>query len=210
MTSVIYCTRAHAIREYNRLNGISGTKVKPYVAKRSRGGDSHNSRRLQKEFINGAVDILGDDAWRYALKRGGEVRKLKDTWHTVKTNVGYSKLPYSTFYKWFIHYLQFGETKVDTSRRKLRLKLRRNRRGKRWYTKASTFSAAEERGLKQIFEKSPQLYLDEIQMKMIKKFGKKWHTSTLWRRMHRLQFAESCVPCATEERALAATIPTKT
>jgi transposase len=181
---VVYPTRAHAVRKFNRLNGIQGSKVHYIPRKRTRGGVAHDNKLIQKLFIDGAMEILGDEAWKYANKQGGKVRRLKQTFRVLKRDLGYKRLPYDTFYDWFRHFLQFGETPSDT-RRRIRLT-----RGKRkQYTKATTFSPEEDRSLQEIFEESPHLYLDEIQTAMRRKFGKQWHTSTLWRRMVTLGYS---------------------
>ena len=105
-------------------------------------------------------------------------------WIGLKKELGYQRLPYKTFYNWFQHFLQFGETPCDTQRR---IRLARGKR--KQYPKATTFSAQEDCVLQDIYEEKPHLFLDEIQTAMRRKFGKLWHTSTLWRRMHALGYS---------------------
>ena len=74
---VVYPTRAHAVRKYNRLNGIHGSKVRYERRERTRGGVAHNDEVIQKQFIDGAMERLGDEAWKYANKQGNKIKKLK-------------------------------------------------------------------------------------------------------------------------------------
>jgi hypothetical protein len=67
---VVYPTRAHAVRKYNLLNGIHGSKVRYERREITRGGVAHNDQHIQKMFIDGAMERLGDEAWKYATSKG--------------------------------------------------------------------------------------------------------------------------------------------
>ncbi len=74
---VVYPTRPHAERKYNWLNGIHGSEVCYECRERTRGGVAHNDKIIQKMFIDGTMERLGDEAWKYANKQGNKIKKLK-------------------------------------------------------------------------------------------------------------------------------------
>lgn len=179
---VVYPPLEHLEREEQRRSGIESSDVYYLPAARRFGGLVHDDKTIQKMFVEHAIFLLGDDAWLYGAKHGGSVRKLKDIYHQLKVINGYNRLPYKTFYDWFHHYLRFGETKAESKRRQRRIRMRL--RGKR-ATRVTSFTIAEQLALKAIADNSPHLFLDEIQLIMRRKFGKSWHTATLWREMYR-------------------------
>jgi hypothetical protein len=99
----------------------SGLRYIPKVKGRHLGGTKHDDKRQQTELIGHVMDQLGSDAWTYANLQGQKVKRLKSVFVSVVTTFEYPKIPYETFYKWFIHYLKYGETAAETSRRFVQL-----------------------------------------------------------------------------------------
>ena len=129
-----------------------------------------DDKLIQRTACETALDALGDKAWLYCNNKGHKCRKLKEVFESVVVpKVGYDRLTYSTFWKWFKHYLQFGETQADQRKRE---QTRRRRRKASYYSsrvKSSTFSDQDDSMLRSIMDNQPQLYLDEIQHEMYKK-----------------------------------------
>lgn len=122
-------------------------------------------------FIDGAMaamESLGDEAWKYANKEGSKIRKLKQTWLDLKQDLGYER-------RWSSISCSLAR---HPQRHASRVRLAQSKR--KQYTKATTFSAEEDRILQEIYEESPHLYFDEIQTAMRRKFGKQWHVPKLW------------------------------
>ena len=78
------------------------------------GGNHHDDKSIQKEIVEKVMDILGDEAWCYAQREGNSLLKLRSAWQSASELGHYGLVPYSTFYKWFHHYLLFGETMPET------------------------------------------------------------------------------------------------
>jgi hypothetical protein len=53
---------------------------------------------------------------------------------------------------------------------------------------SSSFSADDDKALLDIMDQNPQHYLDEIQILMTRRRGRRWAASTLWDRMHFLGY----------------------
>ena len=149
-----------------------------------------DDKLIQRTACETALDALGDKAWLYCNNKGHKCRKLKEVFESVVVpKVGYDRLTYSTFWKWFKHYLQFGETQADQRKRE---QTRRRRRKASYYSsrvKSSTFSDQDDSMLRSIMDNQPQLYLDEIQTLMSRRRRKIWSTSSIWKRMNHLGYS---------------------
>jgi transposase len=85
--------------------------------------------------------------------------------------------------RWIFYYQDFGEAPART---------RRNHRktiGSLRETGEGCFNAQHEAKLKEIIEDAPQLYLDEIQTKMMEETGILWGTTTLWTKLNKLGYS---------------------
>mmetsp|Transcript_18039 Transcript_18039/g.44576 ORF Transcript_18039/g.44576 Transcript_18039/m.44576 type:complete len:454 (+) Transcript_18039:204-1565(+) len=171
-----------------RIQHKGGIEVQPGVRMiptgRTRGGTSWDAKRQQKEFCEAAILELGNDAWLYANRKGGQVGRLSHV-HKKVSEALLSRVPYQTFYKWFVHYLKFGETGAETRQRD---RARKARRKHKKAARKTSFSQQDSNQLQMLMEEKPHLYLDEIQAEMVRRVGKKWSTSTLWTEMHRLGY----------------------
>jgi transposase len=166
----------------------SGLRYIPKAKERHIGGTKHDDKRQQIELIGHVMDQLGNDAWTYANLQGHKVKRLKSVFLSVLTTCGYPKLPYETFYKWFIHYLKYGETAAETNWRFKRnqrfsnkKRFSKNRFSKKRFSK---FNPDDVKQLLEIVEEQPHLYLDEIQNLLQRRTrGKTIDPSTIWRRL---------------------------
>jgi hypothetical protein len=134
--------------------------------------------------IREGLQLLGDDCWLYANSEGYFSRKLKTAWEEVITITDLHHLSYQTFCLNLLHYLKFGETPSATKKRE---------KGRRQSVKdkccTSSFTDGESKTLLKIIRDKPQLFLDEIQITMLRRCHKKWHYTTIWRQMKRLGYS---------------------
>ena len=79
-------------------------------------------------------------------------------------------IAYETLRRWWKHFLLWGETPFETARRP----------GIRYGERTRLDPGIGDRIIA-IIDEDPSLYLDEIQNILVEEFGKKYHTSTIWR-----------------------------
>ena len=143
-----------------------------------------DAKLIQREACEAALVALGEDAWLYGSRQGYFSGRLKEVLETVvREGCGYTKLKYDAFRKWFVHYIQYGETQAD---QRQRYRGRRPRRKPEDDNEGLSpgFDRQDQIELIKIIRKHPQLYLDEITNKLMKARKKKWHPSTIWRKLH--------------------------
>jgi hypothetical protein len=143
------------------------------------GGLPFDAVRLQKGICEAVADAIGPACWSYADKKGHGLGYLKATFMQYRNDHGCGDVPYKTFWRWFHHFLLFGETKAETKRRLANLRKRR----RRWSmprSRQTSFSDDDIAELKRIVDDNPQLYLDEIVALMWKNRKKRWSPNTIW------------------------------
>ena len=165
---------------------------------------SINDKKFHKIACETALEALGQHAWKYATNDGHTCRRLASVFvNQVKPKVGYDKLTYSTFYKWFQHYLQHGETAPERRERERNRRSRRKASYYKKFNKARTFDPQDDVALLSIVDDNPQLYLDEICTLMTRRRRKKWSPSAIWKRLHGLGYSlQACVQKARQRDEL--------
>jgi transposase len=134
----------------------------------------NNAHCLQQAVISFIIIVMGDIVTEIGTGRRPNLRKYaKEAADRYLPNGASS---FKTAERWFLHYLQFGETPEETSK----------------WSKSTTegdirrvWLTEDSHALKAIVDQNPGLFLDEIVDRMHEETGARWNPSTLWKKLRK-------------------------
>lgn len=141
-----------------------------------------NDFNIQRLAINKVWDILGPSIFDYGVGSKHRCNIMGHCLKEARKASGY-KMSYKTLRRWIDYFIRFGEVPAK-SRRNLRSTIKGVRA-----SGSRHFSQNDRNVLKNIMDSNPQFYLDEFQDELFKRTGKVWHTSTIWRQLHTLNYS---------------------
>jgi len=139
-----------------------------------------DAKHLQRKVISDIFERLTpldrirlcDEQQRHRTGLERAIREVKQIHFPTFINI-------STIRRWIYHYLQHGETPVETRAREKKLRL--NKRTRAW-----TREDLDE--LRKIVDEDPNLYLDEIQTMLLYSLDKVFSTSSIRRKLDEMGF----------------------
>jgi transposase len=136
-----------------------------------------NTLRVQREYITEVLDGLPlEDCEKIFMGLRCRTKLQKVIKETVAKH---NFVKASTLRMWVNHYVLWGETPIETSTREAKMgRLRKSR----WTLRITEL-------LREILQKHPELYLDEIQEELLLSSDCLFSTSTIYQRMKRMGFS---------------------
>ena len=138
---------------------------------------------IQERCIDASLQFMGNDFYVYGKDTKRRYREAAPMLMHVRKAVGF-QISYSQLLRWNRYYKKYGEAPSRKKDRDKRLTI-----GQLRVTKEGQFTSEHEDKLEEIMESNPQFYLDEFQDAMLEATGKVWAPSTIWRKLHKLNYS---------------------
>ena len=122
-----------------------------------------NDFNIQVAALNKTMDFMGSDFWLYEIGTRKRYKWRAELMKEVREACAF-RISYSTLRRWICYYQKYGEVPAKSRRHRPTIKGQRT-------VSDSVLPANYKETLKQITEEKPQLYLDEIQVKVFHSVG---------------------------------------